>query len=152
VKNVYIFQVISKVGSFIGAKDSKRQTDQCPDVNSTVTSAKMMTYIVHLGMAVVTSRNTIIRTGCHYLVEFNFAIGSAFLGIARLQKSTAAATTVIIRFIRGHLDDIFFSNHRFNDESQVVCDFISFTFTDNLTGILYGELDFSVLVPVGINF
>jgi hypothetical protein len=112
----------------------------------------MMTYIVHLGMAVVTSRNTIIRAGCHYLVEFNFAVGSAFVGITRLQKSTATTTTVIIGFIRGHLDDIFFTNHRFNDESQVVCDFIAFTFANNLTGILYGELDFSVFVPVGINF
>jgi hypothetical protein len=112
----------------------------------------MMTYIVHLGMAVVTPCNTIIRTGCHYLVEFNFAVGSAFFGITRLQKSTATTTTVIIRFIRGHLDDIFFTNHRFNDESQVVCDFIAFTFANNLTGILYGELDFSVFVPVGINF
>lgn len=80
MKNVDIFQVVSEIGSFIGTKDSKRQTDQCPDVNRTVMSAKMMSDIVHLGMAVVTAGDAIIRAGSHNLIKFNFPIGAAFIG------------------------------------------------------------------------
>ena len=82
MKNVDIFQVVSEIGSFIGTKDAKRQTDQCPDVNGTVMSTKMMADIVDLGMAVVTAGDTIIRTGCHNLIKFNFPIGAAFFGEA----------------------------------------------------------------------
>ena len=80
MKNVYIFQVVSEIRSFIGAKDPKRQTDQRPDVNGTVATTKMMADIVNLGMAVVATCDTIISSGFYNLVEFNFAVGSAFFG------------------------------------------------------------------------
>jgi hypothetical protein len=111
----------------------------------------MVTDIMYLRMAVVAPGNAIIRTGGDNLVEFDFAVGSAFFGETRLQKTTATATTVVVRFIRGHLDEIFFAYHRFDDESQIIGDFVALAFTDNLAGILNGELDFTVLVPVGID-
>ena len=82
MKNVDIFQVVSEIGSFIGTKDSKRQTDQCPDVHGAVMSTKMMTEVVDLGMAVVTAGDTVIRAGSHNLVKFNFPVGAAFFGEA----------------------------------------------------------------------
>lgn len=111
MKNVDIFQIVSEIGSFIGTKDSKRQADQCPDMNSTVMSSEMMTDIVDLGMAVVTAGDAIISTRCHNLVKFNFSVGTAFFGEAGLQEPAATTTTIIIGLIWGHLDDIFLAHH-----------------------------------------
>lgn len=69
-----------------------------------------------------------------------------------MQEPAATTATVIIRLIWRHLDDIFFANHRFDDISQVISDFVAFTFTDNLAGVLDGKLDLSVLVPGGADF
>lgn len=96
MKNVYIFQVISEISSFVGPEDSKRQTDQCPNVNSTETTAKMMTDIMYLRMAVMTTCDTIIGTGRYDLVVFNFAVGSAFFSEPRLQESSATTTTIVV--------------------------------------------------------
>lgn len=81
MKNIYILQVVSEVGSFIWAKNSKRQTDESPDVYCTVARTIMMAEIVYLGMAVMTAGYAIIRTGFHDLVKFNFAIGTAFFSV-----------------------------------------------------------------------
>ncbi len=112
----------------------------------------MMTEVVHLGMTVVAAGNTIICTGFYYLIVFYFAVSTAFFSETRLQETTATTTTVVVGFIRSHFDEIFFTDNRFDDISQVISNYITFAFTDNLAGILNRELDFSVFVPVGIYF
>jgi hypothetical protein len=115
-------------------------------------SSEMMTNIVDLGMAVMTAGDAIIRTGGHNLVKFNFPVGAPFFGEAGLQEPAATTTTVIIGLIWGHLDDIFLTHHRLDDKSQVISDFVTFAFADNLAGILNRKLDFSVLIPGGTDF
>jgi hypothetical protein len=111
----------------------------------------MVANIMDLGMAVMAAGNTIIGPGSDDLVEFYLAISAALFGKSRLQESTAAATAIIIRFIRGHFDDIFFPHHRFNNKPQIVGDWVTKTLSDNLAGILDGEFYLAILVPVGID-
>lgn len=96
MKNVYIFQVVSEVSPFVGTEDSKRQADQCPDVNGTIGATKMMTDIVYLCMTVVATCDAIICTGFDNLVEFNFAVGSAFFSEPRLQEPSAATAAIVV--------------------------------------------------------
>jgi len=51
-----------------------------------------------------------------------------------------------------HVDEILFSNTGFKSKSKVIGDFVSIAFSDDLTGVLHGELYFQVLVPVGTGF
>lgn len=152
MKNVYIFQVVSEIRSFVWPKDSKRQTDQRPDMNGAEAGAMVMAKVVNLSMTVVAAGNAIIRAGFHNLVVFDLAVCPAFFSETRLQEATAAAAAVIVGLVRRHLDDVFFANHRFNDVAQVVSDDVTFAFTDNLAGVLNSELDFSILVPGGTDF
>jgi hypothetical protein len=50
-----------------------------------------------------------------------------------------------------HLDKIFFTHHGFDHKSQIFGNGVSVTFAYNLTGVLNRELDFQVLVPVGVD-
>ncbi len=78
MKNVHIFQVVSKVRSFVGTKYSKREADQRPDMHGTVAGAVVMTEIMYLGMAVVATGNAIICAGFYDLVIFNLAVSAPF--------------------------------------------------------------------------
>ena len=71
-------------------------------------------------------------------------------GISRLQISTASATAVIIGFIGGHVDEIFFTDNRFDHKPEVVSHRIPKGLSHQLAWILDRKLDFEVLVPVGI--
>ncbi len=82
MKNVYIFQVVAKICSFVGAKDTKRQTDQRPDMHRAKTRPMVMAKIVYLGMTVVAAGNAIIRAGFQNLVQLDFAVSAAFFGEA----------------------------------------------------------------------
>jgi hypothetical protein len=48
-----------------------------------------------------------------------------------------------------HVDKIFFTHHGFDHEAQVFGNRIPVAFTDDLAGILDGEFDLQVFVPVG---
>ena len=109
----------------------------------------MMPDIMDLGMAVMATGNAVIGAGGDNLVKFDLAIGSTFLGISRLQETTATAAAVIVRFIRRHFDDIFFADHRLDNKAQIVGDRIAEAFANNLTRILDGEFDFQIFVPLG---
>ena len=104
-----------------------------------------------LGMAVMTAGDAVIGTGGDNLVELDLAVGPALIGKSRLQETTATAATVIIRFVRSHFDDVFRTDDRGDNESQIIGNRIAKAFTNNLTGILDGELYFPLFVPVGIN-
>jgi len=57
---------------------------------------KMVADIVYLGMAVMAAGYTVISTCTYYLVELDFTVSPAFIGVTRLEKTTATTTTIII--------------------------------------------------------
>lgn len=116
---------------------------------SLVLPMKMVSNIMNLGMAVMAAGNTIISPGGNDLVEFHLAVSTAFFRISRLQESPAAAAAVIIGFVRGHFDDVFLTDYRFDNKSQIVGDGIAKAFPDYLTGVLDGECNLKILIPVG---
>ena len=116
-----------------------------------VIAAVVLTQFVNLGVAVVASGNTIIGACCFDLLIFQLAVLQTLFLETRLQKSAAAAATVVVGAVRLHVDEIFLPDHRFDNVAQVFGNGVTEAFADDLTGVLYGELYFEVLVPVGIN-
>lgn len=69
-----------------------------------------------------------------------------------MKEAAAATATVIVRLVRGHLNNIFFPNHRLNDKAQIVGNDIAEPFSDDLAGVLDGEFYFSLAIPIGAYF
>ena len=69
-----------------------------------------------------------------------------------MEKSATAAAAVVVRPIRVHFDEVFFSHHRFHGIPQILGHRISKAFAHQLAGILNRKFDFKILVPVGIDF
>ncbi len=151
MKYVNLFKIIAQIGPLIGSENSQRQTNQRPDMDSLIRSMKMMADIMYLGMTVVTAGYAIIGAGGNNLVKFQFAVGPAFFRISCLKKAAATAATIIVRFVRGHFDDVFLADHRFDDIAQIIGNGVAKTLAHDLAGILDGEFDFQVLVPVGVD-
>lgn len=107
--------------------------------------------IVNLCMTVVTGRDAVVCFCRQNLVGFEFTIGTTRIGISGLEKSTAAAATVIVRPVRVHVDEILFTHDRFYRISQIFSHRVAKSFPDELTGILYCKFNFQVLVPIGID-
>ncbi len=111
----------------------------------------VMPNIMDLGVTVMATGNTVIGTGGSNLVKFHLTVSPAFLGISCLQKATATATAIIIGSVRRHLYDVFFANHRFDNETQIIGNRLAKTLADDLAGILDGKLYLKIFIPVGID-
>jgi hypothetical protein len=111
-------------------------------MDNAVIAAIMMGKLVDLGMAVMTPGYAIGCPGCFDLIVFYSAIFQPLLLETRLEKSAAAATTVVIGFVGGHLHQVFFTDCLFDGVSEIVGNGIAKTFTNYLAGILNGKLDF----------
>jgi hypothetical protein len=151
MKYVNLFQVITQIGPLIGSENSERQADQRPDMDGLIRSMKMMPDIMDLGMAVMATGNTIVSSGGNNLVKFQFTVGPAFFRISCLKKAAAAAATIVVRFVRGHFDNIFLADHRFDNKPQIISHWVSESLAHDLTGILNGEFDFQILIPIGVD-
>ena len=68
-----------------------------------------------------------------------------------MQKASTTTAAVVVGLIRCHLNKVLFTNDRFDNKAQIVCNYVTFTLTNNLTRVLYGELNLAVLVPIGID-
>jgi hypothetical protein len=152
VKNQNIFKVIAKVCTFVRPQYSQRKTDERPQVDNRIVATEMFAQFMNLGMTVVATGNTIIGACCLDLLIFKFSVLQAFFLHARLQESAAAAATVIVGSVGLHVDEVFLADNGFDNKAQVFGYGISVAFANNLAGILYGKLDFKILVPVGIDF
>jgi hypothetical protein len=104
-----------------------------------------------LGMAVVAWCNAVIRLGRQNLICFEFPVATTRFRISGLEKPAAAATAVIVRPVRVHVDKIFFTHNRFHRIPQIFGHRISKTLSHQLAGILNREFDFQILVPIGID-
>lgn len=103
---------------------------------------------MNLCMAVMAAGYTVICSGGDNLLKLQFAVIAPFLGKSRLQEATASAAAIVVGFIRRHFDDIFLADNGLDDEPEVVRYRITVTLANDLAGILDGELDAAVLIPV----
>jgi len=151
MKDINLFQVIAQVFSLVWPQNSERQANQCPQMHDAVTGAVMLTQFMDLGMAVMASGDAVIRTGRLNLLIFQPTILQARLLIAGLEEPAAAAAAVIVRAVGLHVDEVVFADHGLDDEAQIFGNGVAITLANDLTRILDGELDFQILVPVGID-
>jgi len=112
----------------------------------------MVAELMNLSMAVVAGGNAVIRTSGLDLLIFHLPVSQAFLFEASLEKSPAAAATVVVGTVRLHIDEVLFTYNGFDNKTQVVGNGVTITFSDNLAGILYREFNLQVFVPVGTGF
>ncbi len=109
----------------------------------------MLTQIMNLCMAVVAWGDSILSPCVLNLVELYPAIFTALFGKPRLQKTTATAAAVIVRFVGRHVDEIFLAYNLFHHVAQIIGHGVTEGLPDKLTGILDGEGYFQIFVPVG---
>jgi hypothetical protein len=151
MKYIDILQVIAQVFPFVGSKHPQRQANERPQMNHRIISAIMFAELMNLGMAIMTAGNAVIGTGCLDLLVLQSSVFQALLLESGLEKTTAATATVVVGPVGLHINKILFAYNGFDHETQVFGDRITITFSNNLAGILYRELDFQILVPVGID-
>jgi hypothetical protein len=108
----------------------------------------MLSQIMYLCMAVVARGDSILSPCGHDLVELQLAIFTALFGKSRLQKTSAAAATVVVGLIWRHIDEVFRTDNLFHYIPQVIGHGIAKGLSDQLAGILNGKGHFQVLVPV----
>lgn len=118
-------------------------------MNHRIMAAVMFAEFVNLGVAVVACRDAVVRPGRLDLFVFQFPVGQPLFLEAGLEKTTPAAATVVIRLIGYHVDKVLFAHDGFHHEAQIVGNGIAVGLAYDLAGILDGELDLEVLVPVG---
>ena len=152
VKHVDLLEVIAEVFALVGTQDAQGQANQGPQVHHVVPAAEVFAEFVNLGMAVMASGNAISRSGLLDLLVFDFAELQALIFETRLQKTPAAAAAVVVGAVGLHVDEIFLAHDGLDHEAQVLGDGVAVAFPHDLAGILDGELDLQVLVPVGVDF
>jgi len=106
---------------------------------------------MNLSMAIVAWCNAVIRLCRQNLVCLEFAVGTTRVRISGLEKPAATAAAVIVRPVRVHVDEIFFTHNRFYRISQVFGHRISKALSHQLARVLNREFDFQILVPIGID-
>jgi len=120
-------------------------------VHDGIITAVMLTELMNLGMAVVAAGDTVIRAGLLDLLILQPAELQPLFFHAGLQKTAAAAATVIVGSVGDHINKIFFADNRFDHVSQVFGNGVAKRLAYDLTGVLDGEFYLEVLVPVGID-
>ena len=151
MKDQHILEVIAQVFAFVGPQYPQREADQCPHVNNGIVTAIVFTELMDLGVAVVTAGDTVIGTGGLDLLILEFTEFQALFLETGLEEAAAAAATIVVGAVGLHVDEIFFTHHRFHYIAQIFRDGIAEGFSNDLAGILDGELDFKVFVPVRID-
>lgn len=118
-------QILSQISALVLTEYSKRQTDDGPQVNRVVIASVMLLHIMDLGMAVVARSDAIVGPGAIDLLELSLSVMTARFGETGLQKSAAAAATVIVGAVGGHFDEIFFTDAGFQHKPKILCDGIA---------------------------
>jgi len=106
---------------------------------------------MNLGVAVVAGGDGVVGLGCQDLVGLEIAISTPFVRKTGLQEPAAAAAAEIVGTVGVHVDEILFTDHLFDHETQVFGHGVAEGFAHQLARVLDGELDLAVLVPVGID-
>ncbi len=69
-----------------------------------------------------------------------------------MEETTPATATIIVRFIRLHVDEIFLAHYGLHNKPKIIGYGIAEALANDLAGVLDGEFDTQVLVPVGVDF
>ncbi len=149
MEHIDFLQVVSQIFPFVRPQNPQRKADERPEVNHRIITAVMLTELMDLSVAVMTSGNAVVRAGRLDLLIFQFSILQTLFLESGLQKTAAATATVVVGPVGLHVDEIFFTHNGLDHKTQIFGNGIAVTFTDNLTWILNRELDFEVFVPVG---
>lgn len=134
--------------SFIFTQNAHGKTDQGPEMNAVIIGAIVLRQVVYLGVAVMAGRNHVIGAGGLDLVELEFSIGPPFILPAILQESATTAATVVIGQVRCHVDKVFLPDQFFQDIAHIFTGTVAVGLSHQLAGILQGEFDVQVPVPV----
>ncbi len=59
-----VLEIVGEIFPLVGAEYAQGEADQRPHVNNRVIAPVMFTQLMNLSMAVMTSCNTVIRSGC----------------------------------------------------------------------------------------
>jgi len=117
VKDQNILEIVAQIFPFVGSEDAQRKTYQGPQVHNGVSATIMFTQFVNLGMAVVATRDTVVRPSGFDLIVFQFAVGQALFLEAGLEKTAAAAAAIVVGLVGRHVHKVFFSHNRFDDKA-----------------------------------
>ena len=102
-------------------------------------------------MAVMAGGDAIRGAGGQDLVRLDLAVLPTFFWIPGLEEPAAAAAAVVVGLVRRHVDEVFLPDHALDNKAKIVGNGIAKRFSNELTGILYSEFYFQILVPVGID-
>ena len=119
-------------------------------MNDGVIAAVMLTEFMNLGVTIMAAGDTVIRAGSLYLFILQPAEFQPLLFHAGLEKTAAAAATIIVGPVGRHIYKVFFPDDRFDHIAQIFGNRIPKGLTHDLAGVLHGKFNFQVLVPVGI--
>ncbi len=147
----HIRQVGPQIHPFILPETPQGKTDQRPQMDRMVISMVVFVEVMYLRMTIMTGGYAVFSPRSLDLIEFYLAVLMARIGVAGLEVSSAASTTVIIGLVGGHINKILFAHNRFDHKSKVVSDRIPQGFPDYLAGILDSECHFQVFIPVGVD-
>ena len=152
MKDVDFLKIVHQIFAFIGTEHTQREADQGPQVHHAVIGAIMLAQLMNLGMAVVAGCNAVIRPGGLNLVVLDLSVLEALFLESGLQEPAPPAAAKIIRTVGVHVNKVLFSDNGFHHEAQVFGNRIPITLANDLAGILYGEFDFQIFVPIGVDF
>jgi hypothetical protein len=107
--------------------------------------------IVDLGVAIVARSNAVVCLGGQDLIGLTLAVGPSLFVIPRLEETAAAAATEIVGAVGRHVNEILFTHNGSDNKPQIFGNGIPKTLANNLAGILNRELNFAILIPVGID-
>lgn len=93
----------------------------------------------------------VLSSGGLDLIKLYLTIFMACFSITGLKVASAAAAAVIIGFVRGHVNKVFFTNNRFDNKTEIFSHRIAQRLSNQLTGILNRKGDLKVFIPVGID-
>jgi hypothetical protein len=96
VKHVNLSQIITQVGAFVRAENSKGKTHQRPKVHDRVSTAVMLAQFMDLGMTIMAARDAIVRSRGLDLFVLQLSIGKTLLLESGLQEAATAAAAVVI--------------------------------------------------------
>ena len=107
--------------------------------------------IMDLGVTVMAGSDRVCGAGIDYLFGLEASILATGIGKSGLEKSAAAAATVVIGHIGRHIDEVLFADHLLDHIAQIFSHRVAEGLSDELAGILYGKGYLEVPVPVGIH-
>jgi hypothetical protein len=140
-----------QVGPLIAAQYPGSQTNDGPQMHGAVMLGGMFGQFVNLGVAIVARSNAIVGIGGDNLVQLFLTVSQPFILVRILQEAAATAAAVVVRHVWRHVHKVFFTNTGFHDIPQILGALVAKALPDDVTGVLNGELNFQVFVPVGID-